>query len=230
MAQPAPILRALFHLLSTDECERAARFRFKKDRERFIVARAVLRIILSHYLKLEPAQLRFTYNHYGKPALVGTPGDTRLCFNLSHSNSLALFAFTSDRRVGLDLEYVREDFAWAEIAELFFSEREIKMLRALPASMQAAGFFNCWTRKEAYLKAIGEGVSFPLSHFDVLLTPGGPAMLLNFRGKPQETSHWSLRELMPGMYDTAAVVVEGHDWQLKCLEWSESEQGLVPSG
>jgi 4'-phosphopantetheinyl transferase len=96
--------------------------------------------------------------------------------------------------------------------------------------MRTAGFFNCWTRKEAYLKATGEGLSVPLSQFDVLMTHGGHAMLLNFRGKPQQTSRWSLRELIPGMHYTAAVVVEGHDWQLKCLEWSESEQCLMPSG
>lgn len=219
--QPAPVVQCLFFLLSPDERDRAAAFHFQKDREHFIVARGALRSILGRYLHLDPAQLRFTYNKYGKPALRGTAAVTRLHFSLSHSGGLALYAFNWDRQIGLDIEFVKDDIGWEEIAEQFFSIREIAMLRALPIRKRAEGFFNCWTRKEAYVKAKGEGLSLPLADFDVSLAPGEPAILLS-ASNPEESSRWTLKELAPCTGYAAAVAVEGANWNLECWSWDRA--------
>ena len=206
--------------LSPDERRRAERFHFQQHRVRFITARYILRTLLGRYLQLKPEQLRFDYNAYGKPSLAGGEDQTALRFNLSHAHELALYAFARDREVGLDLEYIRHDFACEEIAEHFFSDREVAALRALPANQRREAFFNCWTRKEAYVKALGEGLSVALDGFDVSLAPGEPAALLSVRDKTEQWLHWSLRELTPGAGYVAAVAVEGGGWKLKCWQWS----------
>lgn len=218
--QPTEILRAMRQLLSPDEIQRAERFHFRKHREHFTVARGVLRTILGGYLRVEPSQLSFAYSAYGKPALAGMQDQLTLRFNLSHSHELALYAFTLRREIGLDLEYRREDFASEQIAERFFSAREVEMLRALPSRLRTEGFFNCWTRKEAYIKAVGLGLSLPLDQFDVSLAPSEPAALLRTGDDEREAARWSLRELTPAEGYTAALAVEGHDWQLKCWHWT----------
>ncbi|HEX8772583.1 MAG TPA: 4'-phosphopantetheinyl transferase superfamily protein [Pyrinomonadaceae bacterium] len=211
----------LFDILGDDETERARRFHFDRDRARFVVAHAALRLILSRYLRQRPDQLRFHSNDYGKPAL-GTNcdgGEDSLRFNLSHSEELALLAVGRARAVGVDIEYIRADVVREQVAECFFSRREVLMLRALPANLQPQAFFNCWTRKEAYIKARGEGLSLALEDFDVSLIPGERAELLSVRDNPQERGRWSLRELDVAQGYAAALAVEGHDWQLRC--WRE---------
>ena len=227
-----PVLQSLLSILSLDERAKAERFNFPKDRDRSIAARAVLRLILSRYLDVEPADLQFSYNQFGKPALIGHSGADALHFNMSHSGELALYAITRGRAIGVDVEHVREDLASEQIAERFFSPNEVAMLRALPVNMRTQGFFNCWTRKEAYIKARGEGLSLPLDRFDVSLTPGEPAALLRIgetdpdvndeitdNGKLQ-VSRWFLRELSPASSYVAAVAVQGDGWQLKCWQWT----------
>jgi 4'-phosphopantetheinyl transferase len=221
--QPTEILRALHHLLSPDEIARAERFHFRKHREHFTVARGVLRTILGGYLSVEPSQLRFAYSAYGKPALVGIKDQPTLRFNLSHSHELALYGFTLGREIGLDLEYRREDFATGRIAEQFFSAREVEMLRALPTQLRTEGFFNCWTRKEAYIKAVGLGLSLPLDQFDVSLSPFEPAALLRTGVDEREAARWSLKALTTAEGYSAALAVEGHDWQLKCWRWTSPD-------
>jgi 4'-phosphopantetheinyl transferase len=218
--QPSETLQALLRLLSPDESERAWRFYFRKDREHFIVARGVLRRILGSYLSLEPSSLRFAYSNYGKPALAGIMDQPTLRFNLSHSGELALYGFTLGREIGLDLEFRREDFAGLEIAERFFSAREVEVLRSLPPQLRTEGFFNCWTRKEAYIKAVGLGLSLPLDQFDVSLSPGEPAALLRTGDDERETARWSLKALTPAEGYSAALAVEGHDWHLKHWHWT----------
>ncbi|PYS89539.1 MAG: 4'-phosphopantetheinyl transferase [Acidobacteria bacterium] len=213
--QPAATVQALLQTLTPDERGRAERFHFPTHREHFVVARGVLRNILSRYLKVEPGTLRFRYGQYGKPALRGD----ELRFNVAHANGLALYAVTRRREVGLDLEYATEDCASTQLAERFFSRKEVEMLRALPPANYRAGFFNCWTRKEAYLKARGTGLSVELNQFDVSLAPGEPASLLSSRENAQEVARWSMRELAPGPRYAAALVVEGHDWQLNRWQW-----------
>jgi 4'-phosphopantetheinyl transferase len=219
LVQPASTLESFLGLLSSDEELRAESFYFQKDRDRFIVAHGAMRTILSQYLNVPPERLRFCYGPYGKPALAEGSGGGALRFNMSHSHELALCAITREREVGVDLEYIREDFASREIARQFFSPGEVARLGALPISVRTEAFFNCWTRKEAYIKATGKGLSLSLDQFDVSLAPGEPAALLSTRGNPQEASRWALRELAPGRGYVAALAVEGRDWRLNSWQW-----------
>jgi 4'-phosphopantetheinyl transferase len=215
----ASCVQSLLSTLSEEERVRAERFCFQKDREHFIVARGLLRAILGRYLDMQPSQLRFCYSPYGKPTLTRESGGDMLQFNLSHSHRLALVAVTRGREIGVDLEYIRPEPDLISLAERFFSPREVAVLCALPANMQTEAFFNCWTRKEAYLKAKGFGLSIPLSQFDVSLAPGEPAALLSTNWDTQEASRWSLRELNPGPGYVAALTVLGHHWWLFCWQW-----------
>lgn len=218
--QERATIRALAEVLTAEERERAERFYFQKDRDHFVVARGVLRMIFGRYLNISPAAIRFSYNRYGKPALEGYgAGDAVPRFNLSHSHALALYAFTRGREIGLDIEFIREDFARIEIAERFFSPREVEMLRAVPPELQSNAFFNCWTRKEAYIKALGEGLSHPLDRFTVSFIKGEPAALLSIADDPQEISRWSLVELAPGPGYAAALAVEGRAPIVHCLQF-----------
>lgn len=218
---PASRVQGLQYTLAADELKRAERLHFQKDRAHFLVARGLLRAVLGRYLDMDPSQVCFWYNFYGKPFLAASPGRYTLNFSLSHSHGLALYAVTRGRKIGIDLERIHTDFACEQIAERFFSPRENTVLRALPANMKHEAFFTCWTRKEAYIKAKGEGLSLPLDQFDVSLAPGGPATLLNSRWDPQETSRWSIQELFPGPSYVAALAVEGHGWRLTRWQWPE---------
>ena len=214
-------VQRLQQVLSEDEQARAGRFYFQKDREHFIIARGLLRAILGRYLKLDPSQLQFRYTPHGKPFLDIETDRDELRFNVSHSHGIALYAITLKKELGVDVEWIRPDFANEQIAEHFFSHREVAALRALPASKQTEAFFNCWTRKEAYIKARGEGLSLPLDQFNVSLSPGEPARLLSTDGDPQEALRWSLQSLFPGSGYVAALAVAGHGWRLKCWQWPD---------
>ncbi len=206
--------------MTSDERARAARFHFPRDQHNFIAARGTLRTILARYVDRAPAQLEFCYSPWGKPQL--TPGHDAdgLRFNLSHSQGLALYAITRDREIGVDLEGVRADFAWEEIAGRFFAPREVEALRSVPAASQHRAFFNCWTRKEAFVKARGGGLSLPLDQFEVSLALGEPARLIATTGDPQEAPHWSIRELEPAAGYVAAIAVRAQKWELKLCELS----------
>ncbi|HEX8891390.1 MAG TPA: 4'-phosphopantetheinyl transferase superfamily protein [Pyrinomonadaceae bacterium] len=206
----------MWHLLSADEREWAERFHFPQDREHFITARALLRILLGRYLDVPPQQLSFSYSPYGKPALAGEGERDSLRFNVSHSDGVALYAVTRGREIGVDVERVRHDVVGESIAEHFFSAREVASLRALPTGLQPQAFFNCWTRKEAFIKAKGDGLSFPLDQFDVSLVPQEPPALLSIRNDPRKASRWALQSLPVGEGYIAALAVEGHGWQLEC--------------
>ncbi len=218
--QPPTVLAALRSTLAPDELARADKFYFQRDRDHFVVARGALRAILARYLGVGPRGPQFSYGPQGKPALLPEWGAGALRFNLSHSHELALCAVTSDREVGIDVEQIVADRAEPGIAEHFFSQREVAALRALPPEQWNQAFFNCWTRKEAYIKARGEGLSLPLALFDVSLAPGEPAALLAALGDPREVTRWRLRELEPGPGYAAAIMVEGQSWELRCWRWA----------
>lgn len=205
--------------LDDDERSRADRFYFSRDRERFIVARGILRAILGRYSNRAPNSLCFSYNTHGKPALVSESDADGIRFNLSHSNGKALYAISRGREIGVDLEFIRCDLEAEQIAERFFSRSEIETLRALPPSLRKYAFFLCWTRKEAYIKARGEGLSLPLDQFDVSLIPGEPAALLSTQSDSDEVLRWSLRNLIPAPGYAAALATEGRDWTLSCWQW-----------
>lgn len=217
--QPDAVVAWLHSLLTPDEQRRADRFYFEKDRRQFTVARGALRMLLSGYLNIEPSRIRFCYSHYGKPRLDGGDPDTLLRFNLSHSHGLTLMTFALGRELGIDVEWLRPDLACDEIAERFFSPAELAALRALPPDQRLQGFFNCWTRKEAYIKAIGTGLSTPLDQFDVSLAPEEPARLLATRTQPSEARRWSLEALNLEPDYAGAIAVEGDGWQLHCWHW-----------
>jgi 4'-phosphopantetheinyl transferase len=194
--------------LSADELQRAGRFRFDAGRNEYIVARGTLRVLLGSYLNIPPGQLLFTYSEYGRPSLVNDSPVRDVDFNISHSSGVALLAFARGRKIGIDVEYVRRDFGTSEIAEHFFSTAERAVLRDLPQEQRHEAFFRCWTRKEAYIKALGEGLSHPLDQFDVSLAPAVPAALLATRPDAQEVRHWKLWDIeVPGDY-AAALAAE----------------------
>jgi len=215
------------HTLAADEQARVERFYFRRNREHFIVARGVLRALLGFYLNNAPECLSFRYSSHGKPALAWESGGDMIRFNLSHSHGVALYAVTRGREVGIDLEYIRSDLEVEQIAERFFSRREIATLRALPIDLRTDAFFLCWTRKEAYIKARGEGLSLPLDQFDVSLIPGEPAALLSTHRGSHEALRWSLQELTPAPGYVAALGVEGHGWGLACWQWPDLRQQSV---
>ena len=228
---PPERVRRLLDFLAPDERERAGRFHFQRDRDHFTVARGLLRSILGGYSSFGPERLRFEYGAQGKPSLAAEHNPGGLRFNVSHSHGVALFAVTRDREVGVDVERVSARVSCEEIAGRFFSPREVEGLRALPAALREAAFFNCWTRKEAYIKARGEGLTLPLDGFDVSLAPGEPAALLANRLDPEDVSRWSLRELHPWPGFAAALAVEGRGWRLKCwrlLQYEGHEEHPAP--
>ncbi len=206
-------VQQMAHCLSDNELVSAGRFHFKQDRVRFIVCRAVLRMILGRYLHIEPNRVQFYYGPYGKPYLAETVSDGTLQFNIGHSKDIALYAFTRCRAIGVDIEYLQALPDADQIAARFFAAEEIATFNALPTSQRRQAFFNCWTRKEAYIKAIGKGLSQPLNQFEVSLAPGEPARLLNVEGAPKESSRWSLNAWKPAPGYVAALAVKGHNWQ-----------------
>jgi 4'-phosphopantetheinyl transferase len=221
------VVQDLSGLLAPDERTRAERFRFQRDREHFIAARGQLRRILGGYLGRSPEELRFRYSPYGKPALTEEWDPEEIQFNMSHSHAIVLYAIARGRRVGIDVEWIRPDFATEQIAERFFSAHEVAALRALPAADRPEAFFHCWTRKEAYIKARGEGLSLPLDQFDVSLAPGEPAALLRSRADPDEVARWRMCALTPPPGYAGALVVEGQDWHLRYRPWPDPDAGAA---
>jgi 4'-phosphopantetheinyl transferase len=206
-------LAELERLLSADECERADRFHFAEHHRRYIVARSHLRLLLGRYLSRAPQALEFSYGAHGKPSLLTPSSD--ICFNLSHSHELALYAIGSGRALGVDVERVRDNVAAMDLAERFFATDEVEALKKLPAEYRRRSFFDCWTRKEAYLKACGDGISIELDTFSVSLEPGKRAAL---RRGPQ-IERWQLAALEPATGYAAAVCVEGTGWCLRLFSW-----------
>lgn len=217
LERSASAVEKLLDTLAPDERQRAQRFHFEHDRLRFVVARGVLRDILGRYLRRPPELIRFAYNEYGKPALAEDESVIR--FNVSHSQDAALYACTLGREVGVDIEFLRDDFASLEIAERFFSEAEMRALGSLPTHLQTQAFFNCWTRKEAYIKALGEGLSHPLDCFAVSLKPQEPARLISTDKDPSEAARWAIIDLNPFRGYAAAVAVRLNSPTLHCWDW-----------
>ncbi|MEH2152486.1 4'-phosphopantetheinyl transferase HetI [Nostoc sp.] len=209
--QPESQLQNLAATLSSDETARAERFYFQEHRQRFIAGRGILRTILGSYLGIQPLHVEFNYQHRGKPVLADKFADSRLAFNLSHSQGLGLCAVNCTRPIGVDLEYIRPMSDLEALAKRFFLPREYEMLRSLSPNQQQEIFFRYWTCKEAYLKATGDGLS-QLEQVEVSLTPTKPAKL-------QITEDWSLFELVPANNYVAAVAIENFGWNLKCWQY-----------
>ena len=194
-------------LLNAAERQRADRFRRPTDRNRFTVARARLRMVLSGYLDCPPDSIRFAYGKTGKPTLAGTEQSRGWHFNLSHSGTLAAIAVTRNRCLGIDIECHFRQHPFMDLAERFFSEREVQALWRQPENQRRAAFFRCWTRKEAYLKGLGAGLGRGLGTFDVTVDERQPARLLADRLNPEATSQWSLVQIEVPEHYTAALAV-----------------------
>jgi len=212
-------LERLRATLAAEEQARAERFHSPLGRARFAAGRGILRALLARYLGVKAGDLRFCTNAHGKPALDPGSGTADLRFNLSHSQGLALFAFALRREVGVDLEFVRPSLRDDRLAERFFSPQEVAALRALPPDAQTEAFFHCWTRKEAYIKARGEGLSINLASFAVSLAPDALTSLPITAIDDPEAGRWSLRALNPGGGCVGAIAAEGADWSLSLWQW-----------
>ena len=204
-----PYLPELEQVLSSGETQRAARFVRPVDRCRYIAAHGILRQLLGGYLGLAPAGLEFVANDFGKPSLAPGAGRTPLSFNLTHSGDVILYVFGDGRHVGVDVEAIRTDLNIMELAQGQFSPQEIATLQATNPSDQTGAFFRCWTRKEAYLKARGEGLGFPLKQFAVSFGNDEPTALLWAADDSSASERWSVFDLVPAPGYAAAVVSEG---------------------
>jgi len=213
-------IQKLNETLSIDEKGKAERFRFEKDKRRFIAGRGILRTILGCYLNVNPSRVQFCYGKNGKPELADTFGNGTVLFNMSDSDGLALYAFARELEIGVDIERIRDIPEMEQIAERFFSLKENEILRSLPESKKKEAFFNCWTLKEAMIKAIGDGLSYPLDSFDVSTALGGQRELLRTQGESREESKWSVQllEIGPGL--AAAFALWGECRRVHCLQWS----------
>ena len=195
-------------LLSDTDRQRASRFAFDHDRRRFIVARAQLRRLLAARLGVRPQSVELVYGPRGKPALSRRFADSNLRFNVSHCEDVAVYAFALGREIGADVEATRVIRDADDIAARFFSRCEYEAYCALDRRDRPLGFFNCWTRKEAFIKALGDGIYYPLDRFDVSLTPGEPANILRVESTPGEDCEWTLHGFVPEPGFIGAVVVQ----------------------
>jgi 4'-phosphopantetheinyl transferase len=220
-----PVMRQLRATLAADELERATRFHFARDRDRFVVGRGLLRALLADYTGAAPAELQFDYSAYGKPRLRNTDG---VSFNVSHSGNRAVFAVTQEVAVGVDIEVLDSKPSDELVARRFFSQAEVRDFLALPLEARPRAFLTCWTRKEAYIKARGEGLSLPLQDFDVTLTPGVAPQLLRTAWHPTEPAEWllfDLSERCPGC--VAALAVHAKQASLSFGELESNSDGVV---
>jgi 4'-phosphopantetheinyl transferase len=199
-----------WNLLLDDEKNKANKFISVQAKENFIISRGILRLLLSKYIGIVPEKLVFKQGEYGKPYALLDTDQLPIQFNISHSKDLALFAFTLDSQLGIDIEYIQKDFSYEEIAPQFFSKQENAVLFSLPKEQKLEAFFTCWTRKEAFIKAIGEGLSFPLDKFDVDITTNAenkplPVYIHNERAANKTCS---LYALYPARDYVAALATE----------------------
>lgn len=189
------------------------------DGECYVMSRGSLRFLLGTYLATVPAQLRFVYDSRGKPGLSGPITPMKLDFSVSHSREEALLGFARGRRIGVDLERVDTGLNILELAERFFSSNEFQILSSLPPKIQCEAFFRAWTRKEAYLKARGEGISFGLEKVEVAFAPEEPASISKVPDDPNASTRWVVKHLSPAPGYIGAAVVEGSDVAFSFLKW-----------
>lgn len=217
--RPAVQVERYWEILSADERKRANKFHSEIHRSRFIVGRATLRILLGCYLSIQPQLMAFDYGPSGKPALLTEHNPDRITFNLTHSNDLALYTFTKGRDIGIDVEFIHPFAEMDEIAAKSFSKREYQLWSELPDDEKTMSFFLCWTRKEAFIKAVGDGLQFPLDKFEVTLSPGRSPRLIQVETNPDAAGHWFYADLpvIPGY--ASALISEGNDWRLACYSY-----------
>jgi len=230
LAIERPILEKLASTLAPEEKERANRFKFEHLRNRYIAGRGALRAILSQYLETEATALRFDYLENGKPLLAGEFATAGIHFNLAHTGDLALMAITRIGRVGVDVEWARPIKNVDELVARFFSKREDELFQKVSARQKPVAFFNLWTRKEALLKATGEGITRSLNLVEVSFLPGEPARLLAIAGDEKAAERWMLKEFAPAKEFAGAVAIEAGtsntEWETSNIQHPTSNTQL----
>ena len=207
MRELEPQLAEYVDVLSSAERERSNRFHFQKDRNHYIIRHGVLRKILGRYLGQAPSEIQFRYGTRGKPEILDDP--IHIHFNDSHSTDLALYAVTLACPIGVDVECIRPIPEFEDIATRYFSPREVGMMRALSVEKRMEAFYACWTRKEAFLKATGEGIGVNLAKVEVTLAPGEEAEILRIPGETQSAAGWKLRAFSPAPGYLGAIALQG---------------------
>jgi|HubBroStandDraft_1064217.scaffolds.fasta_scaffold124174_2 4'-phosphopantetheinyl transferase len=220
LRQSAEPISSLESTLSTEECERAKKFHFERDRNRFIIVRGILRALLGSYVTVAPEKLKFAYGPNGKPVLADMPGPDTLHFNLAHSGDLMVIALTRAGAIGIDVEQVRLMHDTENIAARFFSSNEATKLKALSKGQQTEAFFNLWTRKEACLKAMGEGLSDEMiRQIEATFLPGEAPRVVAISGNAQTAASWTLKEFVPATGFVVAIAAKAKDLKFSCWQW-----------
>jgi len=223
---PPPQVRQCSALLSEDERARAGRFHFEDDRRRFLVGRGLLRRLLGWATRAEPRRLVFSYSVTGKPRLVAEDADRFVHFNLAHANELVVYALSRVDEVGIDVEFIRALPDADAVAGQFFSPQEYARWCALPAALSTEAFFNCWTRKEAFLKASGAGISEALSQVEVSFVPGEPPRYLRLAGDASAAARWRLEPLAPAPGYVGALATKQTGTRVACWKWPVGESTI----
>lgn len=219
--QPEDVYHTLSDHLAADELARADRFRFDDARRRFVVGRGILRSILAGYLAANPQEIRFQYGPQGKPSLDTRYESAALHFNLSHTRDVAVCACTRHYEIGVDVEHIHPLDDMDRVARRMFSEGDYLAWSHLPDGLRLTAFYKCWTQKEALIKALGCGLSQPMSQLSVSMLPEEPAALVNLNGDCKRASDWSLHSFVPEIGTIAAFALKTRHWQLACFVWSE---------
>jgi 4'-phosphopantetheinyl transferase len=213
---PDAVIKSLSELLSLDERERGSRFKVALPAKRFAAGRAFLRLALGRYLQARPHSVQFETSAYGKPALAGS---SDLRFNLSHSEDVGVVAITRGRQIGVDVERIRAEVNARELSDRFFSVPEADWVRSTAGSELMLRFFTCWTAKEAYVKASGEGLSRPLRNFSVMPGPRYPGLQLTVFDDPEESQRWTMLQLQPAPDFCGALAIEGQNSTVRQGQW-----------
>ncbi len=224
---PGKSVEELGRSLSNDEMMRAVRFRYERDRNQFISARGILRLILAGYLSVEPDKIRFGYEKDGKPRLQNEYGRADIQFNLSHSEGMALYVFTGNHEAGIDLERIQNFPEMEQIVEQFFSAKEQTLFGALPSSEKKKTFFNWWTRKEALMKAMGKGLSYSPDRINFLPTEAKSPESIKTLRCDNEQKRWAIWDVGPAEEFAGAVVVEEGRWNVQYWQWSNEDRNCL---
>ena len=207
--------------LNSDEIVRSERYRRQVDRTNFIVSRAVLKRLIASKLSINTSNVEFDENPFGKPHIIQ---NHKLQFNLSHSGKLAIIGFTENHRIGVDVEYMKDDIEYKNIAKHHFAPEEYEVLLSQPNNLLREYFYRCWTRKESFIKAEGSGVSYPLDSFIVSMNSDNEAAILNMKDPSENQSEWSMHSFVPAANYIAAVTVNCGNSMLEPKIWDHSER------
>lgn len=209
-------LQQYWEILNQEERLRAGKFRFSKDQNCFVIARGVLRILLGKYLSIDPVKIQFKRGHNGKPYV---DYEINIQFNVSHSRNMIVLGFVLEHNIGVDIEYALREVEIIKIANLFFAKEEVTALMALEKDYHTQAFYNCWTRKEAFIKAEGSGLAFPLDQFVVSLDSKEEATLIDTKWDKKEKEKWVLDTLEPEENYIGAVSVKGNVSEIQTWQY-----------